>query len=754
MGTSEKKRRRINYIVRFWVIYLFSIVLAFLIFFGISQSWFGYMPSFEELENPERNLASEVYSSDSYLLGTYYIENRSDIHFNDLPPHLVQALLATEDVRFRDHAGVDVKALGRVAYGLVTGNYSGGGSTLTQQLAKNLFPRGNLTKWQLVGRKLKEWVTAIKLEKNYSKEEIMAMYLNTVSYGHHAFGIKSASRTFFNKSVDSLNLQESAMLVGVVNAPTWYSPVRNPERALNRRNLVLAQMLKYDFITDSIYDTVSRIPIDMSNFNIQDHTSGMARYFREYLRSEMKDWCEHHYRPDGTPYNLYKDGLRIYTTIDSRMQRYAEEAMMEHLGSDLQPSFYKHWEGYTWAPFVFEKDVIEDQIEKLLKQAMRRSERYRKMNAAGIALDSIELVFNIPAQMNVFSWNGPIDTLMTPMDSIRYYKHILQAGLLSLEPNTGQVKAYVGGIDYLYFKYDHATMGRRQVGSTFKPFLYTLAMQEGEFSPCYEVANIQYTVDLPTGDIWAPRNSDPDRVGEMVTLKWALANSNNWISAFLMRRYSPLSVIKMARNMGVKSSIDPVPSIALGSCDLSLYEMVGAMNTFASKGMYVKPLFITRIEDKNGNVIESFVPERKEAMSEETAFMMLELMKGVVESGTGIRLRLTYGYNNPVAGKTGTTQNQSDGWFMGIVPELTTGIWVGCEDRSAHFRTITLGQGANMALPIWAKYMQKVYDDPYLNYFRGDDFERPLKELSVELDCDKYGSNENPVEEDIDIIEF
>jgi len=750
---QERKRFKIGLTVRFWTFYSLGLVLAFIIFLGIARGWFGYMPSFEELENPERNLASEVYSEDGYLLGTYYIENRSDVHFKDLPPHLVEALLATEDIRFRDHAGVDVKALGRVAYGLVSGNYSGGGSTLTQQLAKNLFPRGNLNKWELVVRKLKEWVTATKLEKNYSKEEIMAMYLNTVAFGHHAYGIKSAARTFFNKTVDSLNVPESALLVGVVNAPTWYSPIRNPERAFERRNLVLGQMLKYGFINDSIYDTISSVPIDMSNFNIQDHTSGMARYFREYLRAEMKDWCEHHFRPDGTPYNLYKDGLRIYTTIDSRMQAYAEEAVKEHLGLDLQPSFYTHWKGYTNGPFVFEKEVIEEEVEKLMGQAMRRSERYRKMRSGGISVDSIELVFKVPRQMEVFSWEGAIDTLMSPMDSIRYYKHILQAGLLSVEPNTGAVKAYVGGIDYLYFKYDHATQGRRQVGSTFKPFLYTLAMQQGEFSPCYKVPNIQYTVDLPTGDIWAPRNSSTTRVGEMVTLKWALANSNNWISAFLMRRYSPLSVVRMARNLGVKSSIDPVPSIALGSCDLSLQEMVGAMNTFASKGMFVQPMFITRIEDKNGNVIESFVPERKEAMSEETAFLMLELMKGVVESGTGIRLRLTYGYNHPVAGKTGTTQNQSDGWFMGIVPQLSTGIWVGCEDRSAHFRTITLGQGANMALPIWALYMQKVYDDPALGFTKGD-FERPLKELSIELDCDKFDGKGGDAEEEIDIIEF
>jgi len=746
----EKKKRKIfSYIIRFWIIYFASLGLILLIFFGISSGWFGNMPSFEELENPERNLASEVYSEDGYLLGTYYIENRSDINYSNLPPHLVNALIATEDIRFRNHAGVDVKALGRVAYGLVSGNHAGGGSTLTQQLAKNLFPRGNLNKWQLVLRKLKEWVTATKLERNYSKEEIMAMYLNTVSYGHHAFGIKLAARTFFNKTVDSLNLQESALLVGVVNAPTWYSPIRNPERAFDRRNLVLAQMEKYAYISEAVYDSVSAMPIDMSAFNVQDHTAGMARYFREYLRAEMKDWCEHHYRPDGTPYNLYRDGLRIYTTIDSRMQKYAEEAVEEHLGQSLQPSFYRHWEGYTWAPFVFERKVIDEEIEKLMNQSMRRSERYRKMKSAGIPADSIELAFNTPYEMSVFSWEGPIDTLLSPIDSIRYYKHILQAGLLSMEPGTGAVKAYVGGIDYLYFKYDHATQARRQVGSTFKPFLYTLAMQQGEFTPCYQVPNIQYTVDLPNGDIWAPRNSSSDNAGEMVTLKWALANSNNWISAFLMRRYSPLSVVRMARSMGVKSSIDPVPSIALGACDLSLYEMVGAMNAFPSKGMYVKPLFITRIEDKNGNIIESFVPDRKEAMSEETAYLMLELMKGVVESGTGIRLRLTYEFNNPVAGKTGTTQNQSDGWFMGIVPQLSTGVWVGCEDRSAHFRTITLGQGANMALPIWALYMRKVYNDPSLG-FEMIDFDKPMSGFEIETDCERVEQAEEEIEIDID----
>jgi penicillin-binding protein 1A len=620
------------------------------------------MPSFEELENPDSNLASEIYSADGVLLGTYYIENRSNIDYSELPGHLVDALLAIEDIRFYDHAGVDMKALFRVSYGLVSGNYRGGGSTLTQQLAKNLFPRGeNLSRAQLVVRKLKEWVTATKLEKNYSKEEILAMYLNTVPFGHQSFGIKSAALTFFNKSPDSLNLEESALLVGVVNAPTFYSPIRNPERSFERRNLVLRQMLKYDMIDQPTYDSVSQLPIDMTRFGVQDHTAGIARYFREYLRGEMKKWCENHEKADGTPYNLYKDGLKIYTTIDSRLQKHAEDAVREHLSLDLQPSFYEHWKGYTYAPFDFEPEVIAKEVENVMERTMQRTERYRKLVSAGKPADSIEIIFNTPVPMRIFSWEGEIDTVLTPMDSIRYYKFFLQAGLMSMEPHSGHVRAYVGGIDYKYFKYDHVTQGKRQVGSTFKPFLYTLAMQEGEMTPCYKVANIQYTVELPNGDVWAPRNSDDKRIGEMVTLKWALANSNNWISAFLMKRYSPLSVIKITRKMGVTSKIPPVHAIALGSADLSLYEMVGGMNTYSNKGVYVKPIFITRIEDKNGNVIESFIPDKQEAMSEETAYLMLELMKGVVESGTGIRLRLTYGFNHPVAGKTGTTQNQSDG---------------------------------------------------------------------------------------------
>jgi penicillin-binding protein 1A len=742
-----------HYLVRFWMIYFAFILLVVLFFSGVANEWFGPMPGFEELENPRTNLATEIFSSDGKLLGTYYVENRSNIEFKDLPPHLVSALIATEDIRFEKHAGVDLKALVRVAVGVVTGNNRGGGSTITQQLAKNLFPRErNLSTRELVMRKFKEWITAIRLEKNYSKQEILAMYLNTVDIGSQSWGIKMAAKTFFNKTVDSLTVEESATLIGVINAPTMYSPVRNPERSLTRRNLVLKQMEKYDYLTDEVYDSIRQLPLDMSNYGLRDHASGLATYFREILRMQLKEWCRTHYKSDGTPYDLYKDGLKIYTTVDSRLQQYAEEAVREHLANDLQPAFFKHWKGVPNAPFVFEPEVIRSEVQKILDQGMKRSARYISLKNEGAPADSIRDIFNTPVPMRVFSWNGPVDTIMTPMDSIRYSKFFLQAGLMSMNPRTGHILAYVGGIDYRYFQYDHVKLSTRQVGSTFKPFLYTLAMQEGEFTPCSKVANVQYSIELPD-TIWSPRNSSDDRVGEKVTLKWALANSNNWISTFLMKRYSPQSVIKIARKMGVTSPMDPVPSLALGSADISLMEMTGAFNTFADKGVYVEPILVTRIEDKYGNVIESFLPRREEAMSEETAFLMLELMKGVVQSGTGIRLRLKYKFENPIAGKTGTTQNQSDGWFIGITPELTTGVWVGAEDRSVHFRSLSLGQGANMALPVWALYMKKVYEDPGLNISQGD-FEKPLRPLSMDLECDESDDPNAPGQDILEEIEF
>ncbi len=721
-----------------WASFVASVLLISLLFFGIAKGMFGKIPSFEDLENPETNLASQIYSSDGVVLGAFYVENRSNIQYRDLPPDLINAFLAIEDIRFIEHSGIDNRALFRVFWGLISGKKKGGGSTITQQLAKNLFPRGeNLSIPKLAIRKFQEWITATKLERNYSKEEILAMYLNTVEFGSHAFGIKSAALTFFGKEPAELVVEEAAVLAGVVNAPTWFSPVRNPERSENRRNLVMKKMVENKFLEKEIYDSLIQMPIDMSRYGLLDHTSGSATYFREYLRAFMRDWANTHQKANGEPYNIYKDGLRIYTTINSRMQQYAEEAVKEHLGGELQPAFFRHWKGKDHAPFDFPAEEITKEVNKIMDQAMRRSDRYRQLKREGYSNDSIEYFFNEPVPMRVFSWAGPIDTVLSPMDSIRYYKFFLQSSLMSVDVRSGQIRAYVGGIDYRHFQYDHVSQARRQVGSTFKPFLYTLAMQEGELSPCYKVPNIQYSVQLFDGSFWEPRNSSDSRIGEEVTLRWALANSNNWISAYLIKRFPPESVIQMARKMGVTAPIDPVPAIALGTPDISLYEMVGAMNTFANKGVYIKPYFVTRIEDKNGNLIERFSPEQSEALDEITAYKMIQLMKGVVESGTGVRLRYKYGLRNPIAGKTGTTQNQSDGWFMGLTPDLTTGVWTGAEDRATHFRSITLGQGANTALPVWALYMKKIYDDPVLRISLGD-FEGPQEDVAIEFDCNAY----------------
>lgn len=735
--SKTKKKKEIKvYLIVLWSLFLIFALSVFFLFHGIVHQWFGEMPSFEELENPETNLATEIISADGKLLGTYYIENRSNVSYSDISPDLINALIAIEDIRFYEHSGIDKIALFRVAKGLATGNSDqGGGSTITQQLAKNLFPRGeNLSKTKLVIRKLQEWVTASKLEYNYSKDEIIAMYLNTVFFGHNAYGIKKASETFFGKEPGEITIEEAALLAGVVNAPTKFSPKRHPDNALNRRNLVLKRMETNGYITETQYDSISQIPIDMSHFGILDHKAGQATYFREFLRGEMHEWAKTHFKQDGTPYNIYKDGLRIYTTIDSRMQKYAEEAVREHLALDLQPAFNKHWKGDNKAPFALKN---QEEVDKIMMLSMKRSERYRVLKKAGWSMDSIIANFNEPVEMTLFSWDGPVDTILSPMDSIRYSKFFLQSALMSVENNTGYVRAYVGGNDYRFFQYDHVTQAKRQVGSTFKPFLYALAMQEGEYTPCTKVPNISYSIQLPDGKFWEPKDSGKSKFGEEVTLRWALAHSNNRISAYLMKRFGPEAVIQMARRMGITSDIPAVPSICLGVCDISLYEMVGAMSTFANKGVYVKPIFITKIEDKNGNVIETFKAEQHEAMDEVTAYKMIELMKGVVYEGTGIRLRYKYGLRNPIAGKTGTTQNQSDGWFMGITPDITTGIWTGAEDRSVHFKTITLGQGSNMALPIWALYIKKVYADPTLHISQGD-FPKPLSNVDLEFDCDKY----------------
>lgn len=721
----------LKYVRWIWIIVLGPLFLLFGLVGLTALGVFGTLPTFEELENPNSSLASEVYSADLKMLGKYYVQNRVNIHYHDLSPNLVNALKATEDVRFEEHSGVDIKGLLRVfVKTIILQQDAGGGSTLTQQLAKNLFPREDMGKIQLIFRKLKEWIIAVKLERNYTKQEILAMYLNTVEFGNNAFGIKSASSTYFNKEPKDLKVEESALLVGLLQAPSRYNPVRNPKNATFRRNTVLAQMEKYKFISAQQMDSLLKSPLSL-NFRQESHTQGLAQYFREVLRQDLLKWCKEHTKADGSPYNLYRDGLRIYTTIDTRMQTYAEQAAREHL-SELQKTFYDHWKGrVAW------KDHPE-----IIDEGMKRSERYRNMKEAGASEAEIKKAFNKKTEMKVFSWKGERDTVMTPMDSIRYYKMYLQTGFMSMETQTGYVRAWVGGNDYRYFQYDHVKEGKRQVGSTFKPFLYSLAMQEG-YSPCYEVPNVPVTIMGEDGVPWTPSNSD-GKYGGMMSLKEALAESVNCISAYLMKQFGPEAVIQVARKMGIKSDMEAYPSIALGTPDVSVFEMVGAYGTFANKGVFVEPQYILRIEDKNGVVLQDFVPRKVEAISEETAYLMLDLMKGGTTFGTGARLRGSkYGFANPIAGKTGTTQNNSDGWFMGITPELVSGAWVGCEDRAVHFRTTQLGQGANTALPIWGLYMKKVYADPTLNYSK-DDFEKPEKPLGVELDCSKY---KNPVQQ-------
>jgi penicillin-binding protein 1A len=731
-----KSAMDINKLIKYlWISFLGGLVFVFILFFAISMGWLGFMPSFEELENPKSNLASEIYSADQVLLGKYYIENRSNIDFVEISPNLVEALVATEDARFYNHSGVDIRALLRVIKGIAFGGSAGGGSTISQQLAKNLFPRKNLSKIGVVIQKLKEWVIATKLEYNYTKDEIIAMYFNTVTFGSNSYGIKTAAKTFFGKSPAELNRQEASMLVGMLKAPSFYNPVRNPERALFRRNVVLKQQMKYDYLTEFQYDSLKVLPLDMSKYQRVDHKDGSAAYFREHLRSIMTEWCKTHKKADGSPYNLYRDGLRIYTTINSKMQLYAEEAVQEHFGKYLQKAFFKHWsnkKNYPNEPFF---RITSEERKVILNQAMKRSTRYYWLKQNGVSEDSILANFNQAIDMTVFTWKGEVDTLMSPMDSILYYKHFLQVGLMSVEPSTGFVRAYVGGIDYRYFQYDHVTQGKRQVGSTFKPFVYAAAIQELGYNPCTKVPNVPVTFEMPSGQPpYTPKNANDKRIGEMVTLKWALANSINYVSAFLIKRVKPAKVIEIARKMGVTSDIEPVPAICLGTPSLSVYEMVGASATYANKGIYQKPIFISRIEDKNGNVLEVFNSEATDALDEKTSYLMLQLMRGVVESGTGIRLKYRYGLNNPIAGKTGTTDNNSDGWFMGLTPDLVTGVWVGAEDRSVHFRNTDLGQGANTALPVWAIFMKKIYADKSLSISQGN-FEKPSFLEQIQLDC-------------------
>lgn len=710
---NGKNATRSRWIKPFWITYFSLVGLVVVIFTLISLGWLGYMPSFNELENPSANLATEVISEDGVLLGTYYRENRSNCKYADLSQPLKDALIATEDSRFYKHSGVDLKALFRVAGGVLTFHRRGGGSTISQQLAKNLFPRDpKAGKLKLIFTKFKEWVVAIKLERAYSKDEILAMYFNTVDFGNNAVGIKSAARTYFDKKPSEINTEEAALLVGMLKAPSKYSPRRHYQASIERRNVVLGQMKKYDFMTQQQFDSIKNIPIDLSNFRSQAHYAGLATYFREYLRLFLKDWCEKHPKQDGSHYDLYCDGLKIYTTIDSRMQKHAEEAVKEHVCDYLQPMFFEHIKGKKNAPFV---NLSEEQTNKILWAAIKKSERYERMKDAGRSDEEIWASFNQKVQMTVFTYKGPKDTVMTPLDSIRYYKSFLQCGMMCMESNTGHVKAYVGGTNYEYFQFDHVKLSRRQVGSTFKPYVYTVAMMSGDFDPCTMVPNVPVTIETPGGS-WTPKNSGAHKEGQMMPLREALAYSLNQVSAYLMKRYGPHAVVELVRGMGMTSDIPEVPAICLGACELTLYEQVGAINCFPNQGVYVEPIFITRICDKDGNVIYNNVPKSNQALDPITAFKTVRLMQGVVDFGTGGRLRSQYKLSFPLAGKTGTTDNQSDGWFVGYTPLLTCGVWVGCEDRSAHFRSTALGQGARTALPVFGLFMQKVYNDKQLPY--------------------------------------
>ncbi|MDR2127159.1 MAG: transglycosylase domain-containing protein [Prevotellaceae bacterium] len=752
------------------IIFFAPFILLILMILLVMAGVFGSLPSFKDLENPQRKLATSIISSDGVTLGTFHVENRSPVNYEDISPHLVNALISTEDIRFYSHSGIDFNSLARVFVKTVIGGNragGGGGSTITQQLALNLFSERSTNKIKRTIQKLQEWVTAVKIERSYTKEEIIAMYFNTVPFGSNAFGIRAATQTFFKKNPADLNIQEAAVLVGLVNGPTMYSPVRNPERALKRRNHVISQMCKYGFISQTESDSLKNIPIDMSKYSQQDHTSGLAPYFREMLKQTMNakepkssnynndadykydlyqwnnnplyGWCNKNVKSNGENYNLDRDGLKIYTTIDSRMQRYAEQAVEEHLGKDLQPKFDREIKERKRL-FI---DVTQKEIDNIIATAIKQSDRYREMSKADYSHAEILKSFDEPTKMTVFSWaKGNIDTTMTPRDSILYYKSLLRAGFMVVEPQTGYIKAYVGGINFKYFKYDAVYQGKRQVGSTIKPFLYTLAMQEG-YNPCSEFPCIQPRIEYAPGKVWAPNSTTKAEYrGKMMTLKKSLALSDNWISGQLVEIYGAQALADMCHRMGIHSYLDAVPALCLGSADISPFEMVGAFATFANKGVYTEPCFVTRIEDSKGNIISAFIPESREAISSETAYLMLNLMQGVVNHGTARRLRTVYVPEGQIAGKTGTSNSQSDGWFMGTLPKLTGGVWVGGEDRSVHFLNLTLGGGSNMALPVWGIFMQKVLNDKRLNISKNDAFEKPVN-FTLNLDCDTVDTADN-----------
>ncbi len=781
MAQSGKKKPSATgfgkYIKWFWIVFASGILFIFLIFFSAANGLFGELPPYEYLENPQTNLASQIMSSDGELIGKFYLDdNRTDIKYEDLPENLVNALVATEDARYHDHSGIDARGTLRAFFFL---GKRGGASTISQQLARQLFVgvrSRNL--FETIQQKIKEWVLATRLERSYTKEEIIAMYFNIYDFGNNADGIRSAARIYFGKEPKDLKTEESAMLVGMFKNSSLYNPMRREEMVKARRNTVLAQMAKYDYISPKQKDSLQALKMDI-NFNPENHREGLATYFRMYLQQFMKDWIAKNPKPamegQRDKWNLYLDGLRIYTTIDSKMQANAEEAVKEHM-KNLQAEFFNQntKERNPTTPFL---DITPEETNSIMERAMKNSERWRKMRDQGKSEEVIRESFTKPTEMTVFDWNSDTrekDTVLTPMDSIRYYKTFLRAAMMSMEPQTGHVKAWVGGVDYKHFQYDNVIQGARQAGSTFKPFVYAAAIDQLRLSPCETLPDTQYCIEANkhgNPEPWCPKNSDGKYSGRELTLKYALANSVNTVTAQLIDKVGPKSVALIGKNLGITREIAEVPAIALGVSEMNVYEMVGAYGTFANQGVYVKPVMVTRIEDKNGTVLYEYVPETKDVLSKEVAYAMVDLMKGVTEGGSGTRLRHNYNKNttvykeiitgypyeltNPIAGKTGTTQNQSDGWFMGMVPNLVTGVWVGGEERATHFKSITYGQGASMALPIWGLYMKKNYANEELGISKAD-FEEP-EDMSIIVDCSKYQEETQPeldLEDDLDDLDF
>lgn len=747
-------RKKFIYVL--WGLLILTVAAIAILFSAIANGKIGYVPPVEELENPNLKFATQIISDDGQLLGTWSLskENRVYVGYEDLSPNLVKALIATEDVRFKDHSGIDIRAFSRavVKRGILMQKHAGGGSTITQQLAKQFYsPTADNVMERLLQKPI-EWVIAVKLERYYTKEEILTMYLNKFDFLNNAVGIKTAAKTYFGKDPKDLSVEEAATLIGMCKNPSLYNPRRFNERCRGRRNVVLDQMRKADYLTEAECDSLKALPLTLK-FQPVDHKDGLATYFREYLRGIMTakkpnksnyrgwqaqqyyedsiawetnplyGWCNKNTKKDGSHYNVYTDGLKIYTTINSRMQRYAEEAVYEHVAQYLQPRFFKEKKGRKTAPYT--NQLSEEEVQKILDRSIHQSDRYRTMKEAGYSESEIMQAFNTKHEMQVFSYEGEKDTIMTPLDSIKYYKHFLRAGFMSMDPITGYVKAYVGGPNYNYFQYDMAMVGRRQVGSTIKPYLYTLAMENG-FSPCDMTRNVEQTLYDENGKAWSPRNSSRSHYGEMVTLKWGLANSNNWISAYLMSKLSPYELKRLIHSFGVlNKDIQPTVSLCLGPCEISVGEMVSAYTAFANRGIRTAPLFVTRIEDNEGNVVATFTPKMDEVISESSAYKMVVMLRAVINEGTGNRVRRLYGITADMGGKTGTTNRNSDGWFMGFTPSLVSGCWVGGEERDIHFDTMRDGQGASMALPVWGLYMQKVYADKTLGYSQDERFDIP-----------------------------